>query len=281
MEKRKIEDVNEQLIKLAIKLKKYLRRDKIIIYILGILCYRYLSEKVQIVIDKNIDESIVSYEEVWKGAESNEKIKKSLLDTLGYIIEPKNLFSEIIQSIREKRFEITNLGSAFSNLNTFFTDKSEWIFKDLFKELEFSIDISSKDKKSYIDIVEDILRQISLLNVEIDAELENSYLKVSNNLIDYFENNAKKDNEQLFTPKEISKLLINLVESNNDCDKIYDPVCGIGSLLVSDTLGKKLYGQEKNDNYNLTKMNLLLQGVEYRDFDIKLGDIFKIQDTWI
>lgn len=275
MRKQKAYNTNDELIKIATELKKYLRREKIIEYILGFLCYRYLSEKIQIAVNKSISETIISYEEAWEDIKLNVKLKEHLLDTLGYVIEPKNLFSEIIKSINENKFEILNLESAFKNLDTFFIDKSEEVFKDLFRNLELRKDISSKNEKNYIEVVKYIIMQISFLNIEMDSELENSYSKVCKNLINYFENKYKVDSQQ-FVPKEISKLLINLVECDNDYDKIYDPFCGIGSLLTINTVSKKIYGQEKNSNYyNLSKMNLLLQGLEYTDFNIMLGDIFE------
>lgn len=276
MKKKKVENINDELIKIAIKLKKYLRRDKIIIYIFSLLSYRYLSEKIEITINKSIDQSIISYEEAWREEKFKTKIKQYLLDNLGYVIEPQNLFSEIIKSIKNNKFKIENLEAALNNVNIFFTEKSEGVFKDLFRGLEFNIDISINDQEGCKAMVEDILKQISLLDIEMDSELENSYYKICNNLIDYFEDKAKKEDEHLFTPKEISEILNNLVESDNICDKIYDPVCGIGSLLTIDTLNRKIYGQEKEYNYyNLAKMSLLLQGVDYENFDIKLGDIFE------
>ena len=83
------------------------------------------------------------------------------------------------------------------------------------------------------------------------------------------------------TPQEVSELLAQLTTINNEnIDRVYDPACGSGSLLMKfkKIIGKnnpdlKYYGQEINPTtYNLCRINMFLHNINFSNFDIKLGD---------
>ena len=84
-----------------------------------------------------------------------------------------------------------------------------------------------------------------------------------------------------FTPQTVSKLLARLVMVGKDkINKVYDPTCGSGSLLLQmkkqyedHILEDGFFGQEINmTNYNLARMNMFLHNINYNNFDIKRGD---------
>ena len=73
-------------------------------YILGLIFYRFLSQKVETHFEEELKEDGITYQEAWEDEEYRESIKDDSLDSLGYIIEPKYLFSHVIKMIEEGKF---------------------------------------------------------------------------------------------------------------------------------------------------------------------------------
>ena len=94
------------------------------------------------------------------------------------------------------------------------------------------------------------------------------------------ESNAGKSGGEFFTPQTVSRLLAKIVvDGKEKINKVYDPTCGSGSLLLQMRkfegveIEEGYYGQEINlTNYNLARMNMFLHNVNYNDFSIKRGD---------
>ena len=82
---------------------------------------------------------------------------------------------------------------------------------------------------------------------------------------------------EFYTPQQVSKILAKIVTlGKTRLKNVYDPTCGSGSLLLrvsKEADVEDFYGQELNQTtYNLARMNMILHGVKYGDFDIKQGD---------
>ena len=100
-------------------------------------------------------------------------------------------------------------------------------------------------------------------------------------LISNYASNAGKSGGEFFTPQTVSKLLARLVmEGKENINKVYDPTCGSGSLLLQmkkqfeeHIIDEGFFGQEINmTNFNLARMNMFLHNVNYNNFSIKRGD---------
>lgn len=100
-------------------------------------------------------------------------------------------------------------------------------------------------------------------------------------LISNYAANAGKSGGEFFTPQNVSKLIARLAMYGQETvNKIYDPACGSGSLLLQakrqfDThvIEDGFFGQEINHTtYNLARMNMFLHNINYDKFDIALGD---------
>lgn len=125
-------------------------------------------------------------------------------------------------------------------------------------------------------------------------------LKNSNNTIDLFgdayeflmgmyASNAGKSGGEFFTPQEVSELLTRItLVGKTEVNKVYDPACGSGSLLLkfAKMLGKDkvrngFFGQEINiTTYNLCRINMFLHDIGYEKFDIAHGDTLKAPAHW-
>lgn len=87
-------------------------------YILGLIFYRYLSEKVWACAADLLKDDTVNYIEAWKNEEYREALTTEIVDILGYTIAPEHLFSTLIQKINDQDFDIEDLQKAISAIST-------------------------------------------------------------------------------------------------------------------------------------------------------------------
>ncbi len=108
-------------------------------------------------------------------------------------------------------------------------------------------------------------------------------------LMGMYASNAGKSGGEYYTPQEVSELLTHLtLVGKTEVNKVYDPACGSGSLLLkfAKILGKEnvrlgFYGQEINiTTYNLCRINMFLHDIDYDKFDIALGDTLTDPKHW-
>jgi len=113
-----------------------------------------------------------------------------------------------------------------------------------------------------------------------DLEKEDIFGDAYEYLLAEFADETKKKGGEFFTPREIVRLLVNLVEPKEGM-KICDPTCGSGGMLIESAKYVKrnkgeprslvLHGQESNyGNLGMCKMNLILHNII--DFEIEYGD---------
>lgn len=137
--------------------------------------------------------------------------------------------------------------------------------------------VSEKNKR-LADIIEGIgqINFKDFRNNDIDT-FGDAYLY----LISKYATNAGKSGGEFFTPQTVSKLLARLVmDGKNKINKVYDPTCGSGSLILQmkkqfddHIIEEGFFGQEINmTNFNLCRMNMFLHNVNYNNFSIKRGD---------
>jgi type I restriction enzyme M protein len=261
-------------------------------YALGVIFYKYLSEKTEIQAKKFINDDTLSYVEAWEDEEDREEIVKHLTKTLGYAVEPGYLYSTILDEIQkgsQGNWSVDLLQSAFNKiLESTVGAASEHDFEGLFSDVNLTSPTLGKDIISRSETMGKVLTSIG----RIDFHLEDAEIDVLGDAYEYmiaqFASGAGKKGGEFYTPQQVSLILAKIVANNNpDLKSIYDPTCGSGSLLlrVYKQASKespenaemiKLYGQELNTTtYNLARMNLILHGVSWKNFDIRNGDTLK------
>ena len=108
-------------------------------------------------------------------------------------------------------------------------------------------------------------------------------------LMGMYASSAGKSGGEFYTPQEVSELLTKLaVMGKTSVNKVYDPACGSGSLLLKfakilgrDNVRQGFYGQEINiTTYNLCRINMFLHDIDYDKFDIALGDTLMDPGHW-
>jgi type I restriction enzyme M protein len=104
-----------------------------------------------------------------------------------------------------------------------------------------------------------------------------------------YASSAGKSGGEFYTPQEVSELLARItVVGRTEVNKVYDPACGSGSLLLkfAKVLGKEnvrqgFFGQEINlTTYNLARINMFLHDVNYEQFDLAHGDTLTDPAHW-
>lgn len=247
-------------------------------YILGLIFYRYLSEKVESRVNDLLSEDDIDYLTAWQDEEYKEGLKEELLEQIGYFIEPTYLFSNLVNSIENGNFDIEMLQKAINSIteSTIGMDSQE-DFDNLFDDMDLSSTKLGKDVKSRSKLIAKVISNISSIefsheDTEIDV-LGDAY----EYLISQFASNAGKKAGEFYTPQQVSKILAKIVTiEKTDLKNVYDPTCGSGSLLLrvaKEAKVRKFYGQEfTSTTYNLARMNMLLHDVNYNNFDIKNND---------
>ena len=250
-------------------------------YILGLIFYRYLSDKLSNFVDEELEDDDISYADAWKDEDFKHDIIDALVDDeggLGYVIEPANLWSTLIDKINVKQFDISMLAKAVNDLTESTIGLgSQRDFENLFDDMDLNASKLGKSEADRSALIAKVMLKIDDINFHYeDAEIDvlgDAY----EYLIGQFAASAGKKAGEFYTPQQVSKLLAKLVTvGKSKLKNVYDPTCGSGSLLLrvaKETDVVSFYGQEKvSTTYNLARMNMLLHGVPFNNFDIENND---------
>lgn len=250
-------------------------------YILGIIFYRYLSENLERIIEKEyLSEDKISYEEAWKNPEYKEVLIQELTENsdIGYLIEPEYLYSKMIQLIKVGKFDISVLSKAINSLGeSTIGHSSQEDFEGLFDDMDLNSSRLGRGEKERSALISKIMLKIN----EIDFMHEDAEIDVLGDAYEYmigqFAASAGKKAGEFYTPQAVSEILARIVTlGKKEIRDVYDPTCGSGSLLLRIAKHAKVgkyYGQEKiQTTYNLARMNMLLHKVRFNRFDIYQGD---------
>ena len=254
-------------------------------YVLGILFYRFISENMSAYFDKAEHEAgdlEFRYANL-TDEEAEEDFRPGTVEEKGFFILPSQLFENVVKSASQNENLNEELANIFQDIEkSAIGFKSEDDIKGLFDNLDTRSNILGGTVLEKNKRLSDILNGIDSINFgnfednDIDAFGDAYEYLISN-----YASNAGKSGGEFFTPQTVSKLLARLVMVGKDkINKVYDPTCGSGSLLLQmkkqyedHILEDGFFGQEINmTNYNLARMNMFLHNINYNNFDIKRGD---------
>lgn len=279
-------DLSSQLWAIANDLRGGMDANEFRNYILGTIFYRYLSERTEMYMEDILKEDGLTYEQAFTDEDFKPIVEQWSLEHLGYIIRPENLFRELNRRIIKPngdadKFSVEDYERAVNELTgSTLGHKSEKAFEGLFNDMRLQ-DTRLGDTVS--ERTEKIGKVIAKIG-EIDMNLQDQQFDVLGTaymiLIGLFQSGAGKKGGEFFTPTGPSKLCATLATLGLDEAKtVGDCTCGSGSMLLETQkhLTKQkvghFYGQENNPTtYNLARMNMLMHGVDYQNFDIFKGD---------
>lgn len=247
-------------------------------YILGLIFYRFLSEKVEQEYNEALEGEDLTYEEAWADEDYREDLQEELIDNVGYFIEPKDLYANMIKEIENQTFDIEHLANAIRKVETStLGEDSEEDFIGLFSDMDLSssrLGNTVKERTALISKVMVNLADLPFVHSEMEIDMLGDAYEF---LIGRFAATAGKKAGEFYTPQQVSKILAKVVTDGKDkLRNVYDPTCGSGSLLLRVGKEANVYrynGQERNNTtYNLARMNMLLHDVRYENFDIQNDD---------
>ena len=261
-------------------------------YILGIMFYRYISENITNYInegerkagDKDFDYAKLSDAEA-------ETVREDLVKVKGFFILPSELFCNVCKRAKSDENLNETLENIFSNIeNSAKGAESEDDFAGLFADLDVNSNkLGASVPKRNAKLVK-ILEGIA--NIKLGNYQDNSidaFGDAYEFLMGMYASNAGKSGGEFYTPQEVSELLTKLaVLGKTQVNKVYDPACGSGSLLLkaAKILGKEnvrngFFGQEINlTTYNLCRINMFLHDIDYDKFDIACEDTLLSPQHW-
>jgi len=249
-------------------------------FVLGTLFYRFISENFTNYIEAG-DES-VHYAQM-RDEEISPEIKDDATKTKGYFIYPSQLFTNIAKNANSNSNLNTDLAAIFSAIESSANGyPSEADIKGLFADFDTTSNrlgntVEEKNKR-----LAAVINGVAGLSF---GDFENHQIDLFGDayefLISNYAANAGKSGGEFFTPQNVSKLIAQLaLLGQSSVNKIYDPACGSGSLLLQAKkhfddyqIEEGFFGQEINHTtYNLARMNMFLHNINYDKFNIALGD---------
>ena len=276
-------------------------------YILGIMFYRYISENITNYINEGERKAgDASFDYAKLSDNEAEYERDNLVKEKGFFIRPSELFCNVIKSAKSDSATFIDIEGKTKSIKDNLNEYLEMIFNNIensakgaeseddFSGLFDDIDVNSnklgatvaKRNEKLVKILDGIAG-IKLGNYQ-DNNID-AFGDAYEFLMSMYASNAGKSGGEYYTPQEVSELLTKLaIVGKTSVNKVYDPACGSGSLLLKSAkiLGKDnvrngFFGQELNlTTYNLCRINMFLHDIDYDKFDIACEDTLLTPMHW-
>ena len=254
-------------------------------YILGFIFYKYLSEREI----RFLKENEFEQEDIENLTEEDSETMEYIQQNLGYFIAYENLFSTWLK--KGNQFDVSNVRDALRAFSRLISNTHKKVFEGIFTTLETGLSKLGSNAGQQTKAISDLL--VLIKDIPMDGKQDYDVLGfIYEYLIGMFAANAGKKAGEFYTPHEVSLLMSEIVAehlSDRKEIKIYDPTSGSGSLLIN--IGKcvskhmnthgniKYYAQElKQNTYNLTRMNLIMRGINVDNIVVRNADT--LEEDW-
>lgn len=256
-------------------------------YLLGIIFYKYLSDKmlnevreILEVEDENLDEIQKIYEEEMQGVDAD-LLAEELKNNYSFIIKPNHTFTHFIKEIEEGTFQLDDLGQAFNEI-----ERSDDNYKGLFEDIDLYSNKLGKLAQEKNKRISNVMKQFAQVNF---ANYTGDVLgDVYEYMLANFASESGKKAGEFYTPHQVSRLMAMIAMDGKEDKKgltVYDPTLGSGSLLLNvrnfsnESELIRYFGQELNNStYNLSRMNMILHDVKLEYQTLNQGDT--LSDDW-
>lgn len=261
-------------------------------YILGMLFYRYISENITNYINKgewesgNKDFNYADLDDV-----RAEDARNEMVGVKGFFILPSQLFCNVCKVCDADPDLNMTLEKIFAAIeNSAKGSESEDDFKGLFADLDVN---SNKLGTTVVKRNEKLVKLLRGVQSMKLGDYQNNTIDAFGDAYEYlmgmYASNAGKSGGEFYTPQEVSELLTKIATvGKTEVNKVYDPACGSGSLLLKaakilgkDNVRQGFFGQEINlTTYNLCRINMFLHDIDYDKFDIACEDTLLSPQHW-
>ncbi|OCH21919.1 type I restriction-modification system subunit M [Aliivibrio logei] len=292
-QKKKLE---QKLWNIANELRGKMDADEFRDYCLGFIFFKYLSEQLHVFANTILAEDGIDFITIDESSEDGQEmlkvIREESIEELGYFLKPSELFSSITKRGAHKiddpdaqddvvvdNFILDDLQKVLDNIErSTMGAESEDDFDHLFEDLDLTSTKLGRTSEAKNKLITKILVHLDSIDFAISDSESDVLGDAYEYLIGQFAAGAGKKAGEFYTPQAVSTILAKLVTNGKSRLKsVYDPTCGSGSLLLRvqkevEHVGD-FYGQEMNrTTFNLARMNMILHGVHYRNFDLKQED---------
>lgn len=251
-------------------------------YLLGLIFYKYLSDKMLYslvdLLDEEantLDEALEIYRNNYEDESMRDELVSELKHQISYVLKPDLTFTALIHKIDDKTFQLEELLQAFKDI-----EQSDEIFKNLFEDLDiYSTKLGSTPPKRN-NMLSNVMKELSNINIALHKGdmLGDAY----EYLIGEFASDTGKKAGEFYTPQPVAKLMTQIVFSGKEDVSgftIFDAAMGSGSLMLNakkysnEASTVTYFGQELNTStYNLARMNMILHGVPVENQNLHNGD---------
>lgn len=266
-------------------------------YVLGTMFYRYISENICNYINEGeIESGNTDFDYAQMSDEDAEEARQDLVNTKGFFILPSELFCNIRNKAntddewaKEHLNEV--LEKVFNNIeNSAKGSESESDFAGLFDDFDVNSNKLGSTVAKRNEKLTKLLNGVADMNLgDVKHHDIDAFGDAYEYLMTMYASNAGKSGGEFFTPADVSELLTRLgTVGKTEINKVYDPACGSGSLLLKaekvlgkDKIRNGFYGQEINiTTYNLCRINMFLHDVGFDKFDIACEDTLISPQHW-
>ena len=253
-------------------------------YVLTTLFYRYISENLTNYINEGEREAgDITFDYAKMSDEDAEGAREGLIEEKGFFILPSELFCNVLARAKQDENLNETMEKVFRHIEeSAMGSESEKDFKGLFSDFDVNSNKLGGNVAQRNDKLVKLLNGIASINFGVNQETSiDAFGDTYEYLMGMYAANAGKSGGEYFTPQEVSRLLTMIgLGGRTKVNKVYDPACGSGSLLLQSAKilgddGVKIgyFGQEINiTTYNLCRINMFLHDIGYEKFDIAHGD---------
>lgn len=252
-------------------------------YVLGLLFYRFISENLTAYLNELEQKTNPDFNYAALSNKEAEFGRDETVNEKGFYILPSELFENVRQRAHDDENLNETLEQVFKNIEgSARGTASEDDLKGLFEDLDVN---STKLGQSVAKRNEKLVKLLDAIGDLALGKLADNTIDAFGDAYEYlmtmYASSAGKSGGEFFTPQEVSELLARItVVGKSEVNKVYDPACGSGSLLLkfAKVLGKEnvrqgFFGQEINlTTYNLCRINMFLHDINYEKFQIAHGD---------
>ena len=276
-------------------------------YVLGTMFYRYISENLTSYVNMGEAEAgNVGFNYASLSDEIAVEAKDGLIEEKGFFIPPSQLFINVIKKCKDETSTFIDREGKEKNVKDNLNELLEMIFDNIensaqgsasegsFAGLFADFDVNSNKLGSTVakrnERLEKLLNGVAGMNLgTVQSHNIDAFGDAYEYLMTMYASNAGKSGGEFFTPAEVSELLTRLgTVGKTTINKVYDPACGSGSLLLKaeKILGKEavrngFFGQEINiTTYNLCRINMFLHDIGFDKFDIECEDTLTNPQHW-
>jgi type I restriction enzyme M protein len=253
-------------------------------YVLGFLFYRFISENITDYLNKKVYAvGNDSFDYTRLSDERAKNARQATIEEKGFYILPSELFRNVQVKAKTDQNLNETLSQVFKHIESSAVGfDSENDLKGLFDD----VDVNSNKLGATVQTRNDLL--VKIMNAIGELDLGNfqdnsidAFGDAYEFLMTMYASNAGKSGGEFYTPQEIAELLAKItLVGKTEVNKVYDPACGSGSLLLkfAKILGKEnvrqgFFGQEINiTTYNLCRINMFLHDINFEKFNIAHGD---------